>query len=74
MLTISLRLSEADATLFKNYAKVNGLTMSELIRRSVLDRIEDEYDLHAYEAAMDAYEKNPVMYSLDDVEKELGLL
>ena len=33
----------------------------------------DEYDLKAYEKAMEEYKKNPVTYSLDEVKKELGL-
>lgn len=59
--------------LFKKYAEMNGITVSELVRQSVLQRIEDEYDLKAFEKAMADYLKNPVTYSLDEVEKELGL-
>lgn len=72
-MTISLRLSEADTTLFKKYAEMNGMTVSELVRRSVLEHIEDECDLKAYEAAMAEFEADPVTYSLEEVEKELGL-
>ena len=72
-MTISLRLNEADTMLFKKYAEMNGITLSELVRRSVIERIEDEYDLKAYEEAMEEFKKNPVTYSLDEVEKELGL-
>lgn len=59
--------------LFKKYAEMNGITVSELVRQSVLQRIEDEYDLKAFEKAMADYLKDPVTYSLDEVEKELGL-
>ena len=72
-MTISLRLNEKDTKLFKEYAKLNGMTLSELVRSSVLERIEDEYDLKAYKEAFAEFEKDPVTYSLDDVEKELGL-
>lgn len=70
---ISLRLSDEDGALFKQYAEMKGVTLSELIRQSVLERLEDEYDLKIYEEAMAAYRKNPVTYSLNEVEKELGL-
>ncbi len=60
--------------LFKSYAALNGITLSELIRTSVIERIEDEYDLRAYKTAMEEYKANPITYSLDEVEKELGLL
>lgn len=72
-MTISLRLSEKDSMLFKQYAEMKGITISELVRQSVLDRIEDECDLKAYNEAMEEYKKNPVTYSLDEVERELGL-
>ncbi len=72
-MTISLRLNDEDTVLFKKYAELNGITVSELLRQSVIDRIEDEYDLNAYKEAMAEFKKNPVTYSLDEVEKELGL-
>lgn len=72
-MTISLRLSDEDTELFKKYAQMNGISVSELVRQSVIERIEDEYDLKLYEEAMKEYQKNPVTYSLNEVEKELGL-
>lgn len=72
-MTISLRLNEADTTLFKKYAELNGITVSELVRQSVIERIEDEYDLKAYQKAMAEYKASPITYSLDEVERELGL-
>lgn len=72
-MTISLRLNDEDTVLFKKYAELNGITVSELLRQSVIDRIEDEYDLNAYKEAMAEFKKNPVTYSIDEVEKELGL-
>ncbi len=72
-MTVSLRLNERESMLFKKYADINGITVSELIRQSVLERIEDEYDLKDYEKALAEYNANPVTYSLDEVEKELGL-
>lgn len=73
-MTISLRLNDADATLFKKYAELNGITISELVRQSVIEHIEDEYDLNAYNKSIAEYNANPVTYSLDEVERELGLL
>ena len=72
-MTISLRLNEADSILFKKYADLHGISVSELLRRSVLEHIEEEYDLQAYEEAIAEYHENPITYSLDEVEKELGL-
>ena len=72
-MTISIRLNDEDTMLFKKYAEMNGLSVSELVRQSVIEHIEDEYDLKAYEKAIEEYKNNPVTYSLDEVKKELGL-
>lgn len=72
-MTISLRLNERESDLFKRYADMNGITVSELVRQSVLSRIEDEYDLEAYDKALAAYKENPVTYTHDEVRKMLDL-
>ena len=50
-MTISLRLSEEDAKLIKDYAKINNISVSDLIRQAVIEKIEDEIDLAAYNRA-----------------------
>ena len=72
-MTISVRLSEKDTELIKAYADMNNISLSDLIRNAVIEKIEDEYDLKAYYEAMKEYKKNPKTYTLDEVEKELGL-
>lgn len=72
-MSISLRISEEEAVLFKKYAELKKLSLSEMIRQSVMEKIEDEYDLECYEKAYAEYKKNPVTYSLSEIEKELGL-
>lgn len=70
-MTISLRLSNEDSALFKKYAAMNGISISELVRQSVLEKIEDEYDLKAYEKAIAEYKNNPVTYSHEEVARLL---
>ena len=72
-MTISLRLSEEDSLLIKKYAEINSLSVSELIRQSVMEKIENEYDLEMFSKALAEYKENSVTYSLDEVERELGL-
>ena len=72
-MTISLRLTDEDALLIKNYAKLNKISVSELIRQTMIELIEDEYDLKMFRIAMGEYENDSITYSLEDVEKELGL-
>lgn len=72
-MAISLRLNPEDTELIKAYAAMNGMSVSELVRRSVMERIEDEYDLKAYEKAMEEHKKNPITYSHADVARMLEL-
>lgn len=72
-MTISLRLSEQDALLIKKYAEINGLSISELVRQAVLEKIENEFDIKAYKDAMDQLKEDNTTYSLSEVEKKLGL-
>ena len=72
-MTISLRLNEEDTMLIKKYAEINKITVSELIRQTVIERIENEYDLEMFDKAVKEYKENPVNYTLDEVERELGL-
>jgi len=39
MSTVSVRLSDKELSLFKDYAKVNNKSISEIIRESVLSRM-----------------------------------
>ena len=54
-MAISLRFNENDAQLIKAYASMHGMSVSEFIRNSVLERIEDEHDIRAYEKAMEHF-------------------
>ena len=73
-MAISLRLSNEDTILIKNYAALHNISLSDLFRQAVMEKIEDEYDLAAYNKAMEEYKKDSCTFSLDEVEKELGLL
>lgn len=73
IMTISVRLNNKDTELIKTYAKMNNISISDLIRDAVIEKIEDEYDLKCYKEAVKEYEKNPKTYTLKEVKKELGL-
>ena len=73
MATISMHVDENQAALIRHFAKLSGQSVSDLLRESILSRIEDEYDLKAYDEAMAAYRENPESYTLEQTEKELGL-
>ena len=72
-MTILVTLSDKDTDLIKAYAERNNISLSDLIRNAVLEKIEDEYDLETYKKAMEEYKKNPKTYTMEEVKKELGL-
>jgi len=72
-MTISVRLSDEDTELIKTYADINNISLSDLIRNAVLEKIENEYDLESYKKAIEEYKKNPKTYTLEEVKEELGL-
>jgi RHH-type rel operon transcriptional repressor/antitoxin RelB len=72
-MTISVRLNERDTELVKTYAKLNNISVSDLVRNALLEKIEDEYDLECYKKAIEEYKKNPKTYTLEEVKERLGL-
>jgi len=72
-MAISLRLSEQDNQLIRDFAKLYGMSVSEFIRNTVIERIEDEIDTQAYFEAMRELEKDPETYSHEEVKSLLGL-
>ena len=72
-MTISVRLNEEDTKLIKAYAEMHNISLSDLIRTALLEKIEDEYDLTCYEKAVEEYKLNPKTYTLEEVKKELDL-
>ena len=72
-MTISVRLNDKDTELIKAYAEINNISLSDLIRNAVIEKIENEYDLECYEKAMKEYKENPKTYTMEEVKKELGL-
>jgi len=72
-MTISVRLSDQDTELIKAYANINNISLSDLIRNAVLEKIEEEYDLECYKKAIEEFKKNPKTYTMDEVKEELGL-
>ena len=73
MSVTSVRFSDDEYELIKSYCALHGTSLSDALKRSLLDRIEDEFDLAEYEAAKKRYDESPISYSLEEVREELGL-
>src|SRR5699024_5779602 len=70
---ISLRMNEDEEKLIKEYAEVNNISILELLRSSVLEKIENDIDLNLYHQAVKEHEMNPSDISFEDMVKELNL-
>ncbi len=68
---IAVDFNEQELILIKSAAEVQGIAVPDLIRRIVLERIEDEYDLEDYKRAFEEYCANPKTYTLDEAESDL---
>lgn len=73
-MVISIRMTDEEKRLANSYAKLSGLSLSEVIKKSFFERIEDEYDVALMDSALKEYENNPKTYTLEELKKELGLL
>lgn len=70
MSSISIRLNDRDSALIRRYAKMKKTTITDLVREAVLEHIEDEIDLDAFDQAFKSMTRT---YSIDEVKSELGL-
>jgi len=72
-MTMTLRISDEDSRLIKDFAKLHGISASEFMRRAALEKIEDELDVRAAEKAYAEYMADPVTYSHEEMGRLLGL-
>lgn len=73
MSIISLRLSEDEDKLIRNYAEIRGISISDLLRDVALEKIENDIDISIYNEAMKKHEKDLQDISFDEMIKELDL-
>lgn len=71
MFEVTATFSDEAFALLKRSADEKGLTPSELLRRTMLDWLEDEEDIRDADAAYAEYLKNPVTISHKQLWQEL---
>ncbi|MFU2204000.1 type II toxin-antitoxin system RelB family antitoxin [Streptococcus hyovaginalis] len=71
MTTMTLRINDEDSNLIKNYIKLHGLSISEFARQSMLERIEDDYDLAVLRQAM--AEDDGIRIPVENLFEEFGI-
>ena len=67
------QLNDKETELIKAYAEINNISLSDLVRNAVIEKIENEYDLECYKKAMEEYKKNPKTYTIEEIKEELEL-
>lgn len=70
MATMTIRMSEDDATLVRKFADFEGLTISDFARNAILEKIEDAHDLEALRHAI-AHDDGQ-RFTIDEILDELS--
>ncbi len=71
-MVVSIRMTDEERKLAEAYAKLNGTTLSDSIKKAYFEKIEDEFDVALAKEALKEYEKDPKTYSLEEMKKFLG--
>lgn len=73
MAVVSVRTNEEETKLFRSYATLHNISMSEAYKRALIEKIEDEFDIAEMAEEVEKFEKNPKTHSLDELRKTYGL-
>lgn len=71
METITIRLNKGESQTFKEYAELNDIPLSTLFKKTLEEKMEDEFDM----SVIAAYENNKmhVTYTHEELKDTLGL-
>lgn len=71
MKTITVRLNEEESRAFNAYAELNDIALSTLLKKTLEEKMEDEFDM----SAIAEYEDNRAeeTYTHDEMKNLLGL-
>ncbi|GAX46434.1 type II toxin-antitoxin system RelB family antitoxin [Pseudolactococcus reticulitermitis] len=77
MATITIKVQDSEKQFFQAMAKFEGLSLSESIKRTMLEKYENEYDLKLAETSVAEFQEYIVtgkpVQSWEDLQAELGL-
>lgn len=68
--TMTIRLESEEKSLIADYAAAFGISVSEFMRKSAIERIEDELDLKAWEVAKAESDAEPEVISAAEIAKK----
>ncbi|MCI9129428.1 MAG: CopG family transcriptional regulator [Eggerthellaceae bacterium] len=68
--TMTIRLEASEKELISDYAAAFGMTLSEFVRQSILEKIEDELDLRDWYAAKAEFDADPEIISSEEIARK----
>ena len=69
----SIRMSDDEKRILEQYAAAVNKSISEVLRESFFDKLEDEFDIKTADEAYAVFLKDPQTKSLDEVMRDHGL-
>lgn len=69
----SIRVSEEEKALLENYAKLHSMSISDVLRESFLEKIEDEFDVKSADEAYALFLDDKKCVSSEEMMKRYGL-
>ena len=72
-MAVSVILNAQDEQLFKSYAKANNISLSELFRNAVFEKIEDEYDLMMAKEALFEFSMASDTFTAKEMQQKYNL-
>ncbi|SDK90229.1 type II toxin-antitoxin system RelB family antitoxin [Lacicoccus qingdaonensis] len=72
-MTLSVRMSPEEEALIKEFAETYDISVSSLIRTSVLEKIENEIDVKLYDNSMAEHLNEDESVSFEEMASQLGL-
>ena len=73
MAIINLNLSHEEFILFNNFAKMKKTTIEELLKKTLFEKIEDEYDAMIAKEALFEFSVNPYTLTVKEIQKKYNL-
>ena len=73
MAIINLNLSHEEFILFNNFAKMKKTTIEELLKKTLFEKIEDEYDAMIVKEALFEFSVNPYTLTVKEIQEKYNL-
>ena len=73
MSTINLKLSQDELAVFTAFAASKKTTIEELLKKTLFEKIEDEYDAMIAKEALFEFKVNPYTLTVKEIQKKYNL-